>query len=311
VKTPDDVVALKNFLPESNWQRYFRNIVKCDDTYLKSRWDKLYDLRCKVAHNALMTASDLAQIEKLISEVKPKLLEAIAELSKVSVPSDEVEAVAEGAIRGISTAIGDFISMWQQIESITLRRLAVRKIRLSRNATAQDLVDNGILDEANAAMYDEMRRLRNTIVHGPTNEIPVDVILGCAVPLRSLLEAVQSTSFVEKLTELSEDERKIAIEERLDDTKQDIVESEVFCGRMAETNAGGWDIDEMSVESFEVDLEDDVCVVNLGFVASGEQHEERMYCGARIVGNALAVIDCNGDVMYENIAAEVESETDE
>ena len=46
----DDLAQLREFVPQSNWKRYFSTIVSCEDSFLKKRWDALYELRCKVAH---------------------------------------------------------------------------------------------------------------------------------------------------------------------------------------------------------------------------------------------------------------------
>lgn len=35
---------LKEFLPKSNWARYFSSLVDCEDTFLSKRWTELYDL---------------------------------------------------------------------------------------------------------------------------------------------------------------------------------------------------------------------------------------------------------------------------
>jgi hypothetical protein len=109
-KNPDDVKALQEFVPKSNWKRYFAKLVAWEDGQLKGRWEKLYLLRCKVAHNALMTGEDLEEIETLVGEVKPKLQEAIAKMSNVTVPPEEVERVAESAARTVNAAVGEFIA---------------------------------------------------------------------------------------------------------------------------------------------------------------------------------------------------------
>jgi hypothetical protein len=68
---PEDAAALKDLIPQSIWKRCFADLVDCEDLYLKTCWEKLDELRCKVAHNALMTAKYLEDTQKLISEVKP------------------------------------------------------------------------------------------------------------------------------------------------------------------------------------------------------------------------------------------------
>ncbi len=162
IKTLEDSKALQEFVPESNWKRYFGSLVACEDLYLKSRWEKLYDLRCKVAHNALITGNDLEEIERLIGEIKPRLEEAIAKLSTVKVPTEEVELVAESAARNINATLGEFITSWQRLEATVARRLAMRGVPTRRVSSGQDLVRLGILEADQMERYEEMRRLRNS-----------------------------------------------------------------------------------------------------------------------------------------------------
>src|SRR5206468_2850175 len=81
-----------------------------------SRWKELYELRCLVAHNAMLTKADIEKIERLVSQVRPKLVEAINNLPSVSVPADQMEAVAESAVRNVSESLGCFITIWQRLE---------------------------------------------------------------------------------------------------------------------------------------------------------------------------------------------------
>jgi len=46
---------IKALIPTSNWERYFSDQVGSDSAELASLWEKLYDLRCKVAHNKAFT----------------------------------------------------------------------------------------------------------------------------------------------------------------------------------------------------------------------------------------------------------------
>ncbi len=80
---------LKGFIPKSNWQRYFKDLVTCEDEQLKSRWKDLYDLRCNVAHNRGVTKNDFNEIEELVSEVTKPLNEAFNKRSEVVVSPEE------------------------------------------------------------------------------------------------------------------------------------------------------------------------------------------------------------------------------
>jgi hypothetical protein len=103
--TPEDVVQLKRMLPESNWSRYFSNLVNCDDTFLQKRWMELYELRCRIAHNALVVKSDYTRVKELTSELKEKLCEAINKLPQVQVPSEEIALVSENAAASATSSL--------------------------------------------------------------------------------------------------------------------------------------------------------------------------------------------------------------
>jgi hypothetical protein len=303
VTSGGDPGTLQSFVPKSNWQRYFSTLVACEDSYLRSRWEKLYDLRCRVAHNALMTAGDAKQIEKLVDELKPKIVAAIEKLPRVSVPREEADAVAENVARGVHAVIGEFISLWQQIESVVVSRLKRRGIQGSRVPNGAELLSYGLIDGGNVPLFDAMRATRNEIVHGPAINVPADIIRGYIASLQKLLAIAEERGYIEHLAELSEEDRRKAVEERLDEEKHWLVEEDAFSGAMAETNASEWDIDEISVEHIELDLPSETCAVRFSYTASGQQDEDRMFCGTDISGEATAIIDRDGEVRFEDVAA--------
>ncbi len=88
---------VKQYIPESNWNRYFSALVECDDRYLQKKWSELYDLRCKVAHNSLLTKAELESVKIITSELEVKLKDAINKLPKVKVPQTDVEQIAADA----------------------------------------------------------------------------------------------------------------------------------------------------------------------------------------------------------------------
>ncbi|HEY7309221.1 MAG TPA: hypothetical protein VH643_07700 [Gemmataceae bacterium] len=303
-KTADDVKVLQEFVPESNWKRYFAKLVAWEDGQLKSRWEKLYLLRCKVAHNALMTGDDLEEIEKLVGEVKPKLQEAIAKLSKVTVPPEEVELVAESAARTVNATVGEFITCWQQLEAAIANRMEARGKPKRLIHPAQELVRQGILDPSRMERYDEVRQVRNSIVHGPATEVPVDTIQHYVCVIGDLLACVEAGSYIEYLRELSKADLWTEIDSRVADTHHEIADSEVFNSTVAETNATGFAIGEYEVQ--DIDVGRDECVAKITFRSSGDQLEDRMHCGNVIIGEAEAVFDQEGRMEYRIIIAEVD-----
>lgn len=55
-----DIVS--DLIPRSNWERHFVNILHCEPKKLEKDWESLYELRCKVAHNAEFTLDDLNKL---------------------------------------------------------------------------------------------------------------------------------------------------------------------------------------------------------------------------------------------------------
>ena len=78
-----DFTILQEFIQESNWEKYFNENIKCDNDYLKSRWDKLYKYRNYIAHNKDFNNENLKVVEKLYEEVNEKLKEAFDGIDKI------------------------------------------------------------------------------------------------------------------------------------------------------------------------------------------------------------------------------------
>jgi len=86
------------FTPRSNWTRYFDGIVNCEEAYLKKRWERLYDLRCYVAHNAIIKKGDFEEITHITSDLEKILVAAIDMIHTVKVPEEEARQVVDRLI---------------------------------------------------------------------------------------------------------------------------------------------------------------------------------------------------------------------
>jgi|GEM_PF-4001725 len=136
-ETVDDLRAAQDLLPQSNWNRYFSEIVDCGDAYLNTRWKELYELRCRVAHNAIVNKDDRDRAVKLVSELAGKVEDAIRKLPQVRVPQSEVEQIAENAattrderVQAVLAALDDANRRKAAREAI--RSAAVRLFSASR-----------------------------------------------------------------------------------------------------------------------------------------------------------------------------------
>lgn len=309
-KTAEDLESLRAYVPQSNWSRYFAKLIECEGDYLQTRWNKLYDLRCKVAHNATVTVSDHQEIVKLVDEIKPHLEQALAKLHEVKVPPDDIEVVAESAARNVNSAVGQFIASWQRLEASIMRRIDHDTTKTRHvTPTAEELYDSCLLDSSGRDGFRELRLLRNKVVHGPSGEIPSETILGAVTAIQALIETVESEPFLFKLKQMSDEDRHWAIDSVIADATFDLLDHEECVSAMATTNASMYSVDEYEFES--IDLSGDECTVRMSFAATGESDEDRWFYGSRIIGDADAVIDSKGNVSFQNVHAAVDRDDGE
>ncbi|HDZ3723586.1 TPA: hypothetical protein RSW56_003627, partial [Vibrio cholerae] len=173
----------KGFLPKSNWERYFREHVNCDSSYLQVRWDRLYKLRCKIAHNNFFSKDDFEQVMILVQDVKPKIEDAIKNLDKVEVPEDEREELAEVVASKTSTLYGEYIQKWKHIEKAIIA--IVKEVSPTEDIPKhrplmvhlKELINIGLFDKS---LYDELKEanhIRNIIVHESERHLSNDELL--------------------------------------------------------------------------------------------------------------------------------------
>lgn len=162
---------LKSFVPKSNWERYFSNIVDCDHEYLRKRWEKLYDFRCKIAHNNKMNREDYEITEKLFKETKEKLKAAIDNLDKVNITNEEKDNLAQNMVINTDELYGMYIAKFKNFEDEMYRCAFNNNIDLSHShfvykmEIARILYDNDIIDESTLRKIDELVKVRNKVVH--------------------------------------------------------------------------------------------------------------------------------------------------
>ncbi len=171
---------LKEYIPKSNWQRYFSEIVDCEDSFLDSRWRKLYDLRCLIAHNSIVTKRDYEEIKKLVEEINASLDKAINDIDKISVPADDKEIVAESVMSNINLLYGEFIRTWKRLDSFVLKfsKLTihharekvmadgrVKRLSVPRHILYRELKKNSLLqlELTDKLMY--LQTFRNRLMH--------------------------------------------------------------------------------------------------------------------------------------------------
>jgi uncharacterized protein YutE (UPF0331/DUF86 family) len=158
---------LKEYGPQSNWKRYFSEIVECSNDYLDKKWNELYNLRCAVAHNSIVGKAEFERIERLVNEVGEYLQKAIDNLDKVYVPTEDKEQLAENIVGSINLDYETFLQSWRVFVSMLTR--AVTDFGLPPVASPYDALDslsnNGFLDESLLDEGLELLFVRDQIVH--------------------------------------------------------------------------------------------------------------------------------------------------
>lgn len=162
---------IKFLIPESNWERFFQPLVGCEAEFLKKRWDQLYELRCKVAHNKDFNKSNLESVNKLTSELKPWLEKALSSLESISVTEDEKDNVFENVLTLYDATLAKYMARIQRLEQILSSLLQLfgtetRSLHSSSFFELQKAVASiGILSDEQLVIINDVRRVRNMIVH--------------------------------------------------------------------------------------------------------------------------------------------------
>jgi hypothetical protein len=301
---------LEPHTPRSNWQRYFADIVECDEQFLRKRWEELYLLRCKVAHNAIMVEQDLQRIKELVGEVLPVLQSAIGRLPEVTVPETEAEGIAESAASTVSATVGEFILKWQQLERTILDRLPPGTRMLP---FGDEMLRRGLLSQESVWSYNQVRQIRNQVVHARSATIDESQIQATTSEIDAIVDWIENESFVSRLRAMGAQERQEIVEEMLNEAHFDILNSDEVIDTMAITNATEFDVDQIDITGIDFKEGDDTsCTVRFTFEAHGTHEDEnRMFSGDTVVGSGVAEIDPSGQLSFEEISAEVESPDEE
>jgi hypothetical protein len=117
-------------------------------------------------------------------------------------------------------------------------------------------------------------------------------------------KASKPLHYVKYIAYMPEEEAKEELEDHLSNRIWEITESGEFAGVMAETNACGFVIDEYSVESYETD--DGKVKVSISYYSSGDQIDDKTWCGDKISGTAEVSIADDGSIAFDEITASVD-----
>ena len=177
---------LKNGIPISNWERYFSPIVDCEDSYLEKRWSKLYEYRCKIAHNNDFNKTDYESTLKLYEEVKEKLQKATDNLDKIKLSDEDKEFIAENIAGTINELYGIFLNKWKfltlqfysllkdnedlfegQISGTISKLHGLERYKYSIIQMTRLLAKMGLINSEELQLFTQLNVIRNYMVHEP------------------------------------------------------------------------------------------------------------------------------------------------
>ncbi|MGZ9738560.1 hypothetical protein ACXX83_09005 [Pseudomonas sp. GNP012] len=89
----EDQERILRYIPRSNWEKYFSSLVDEKDHSLEKKWELLYKLRNKVAHNRNVKKSEYEQIKGLASNIKDVIGRATAKLGEIDINEEDRELI--------------------------------------------------------------------------------------------------------------------------------------------------------------------------------------------------------------------------
>lgn len=90
--TIDQLSILQSRLPNSNWNKYFKDTV--ENNKLQTNWNKLIIYRNIVAHNKILTKSEYDNLSEIVREILSELENAIESLNSLSINDDEQKKIS-------------------------------------------------------------------------------------------------------------------------------------------------------------------------------------------------------------------------
>lgn len=106
---------LEQFIQKSNWERYFNSFVDCEDGYLLKKWNRLYEIRCLIAHNSFINKNEFDEANTIVNELEIIFINAIESIEDIIIPKEERNAVIESVVSSKSELANQFLEKWHPI----------------------------------------------------------------------------------------------------------------------------------------------------------------------------------------------------
>lgn len=192
---------LLEFLPKSNWDKFFKDIVECDDKFLEERWKELYDLRNKIAHTSSFSKEDFLRIETLSQEIEEKLNKAFENIDNIEINDEDKEKLSESITASLNEDIGKFLKEWNQYEKTIKDIYHINDEQKNKLITTFNNVLKNELDTKTFEEISLLRQYRNNLVHN-TEDINQENILKNIEKVRKVLYSTWKIQVLKAFHEL-------------------------------------------------------------------------------------------------------------
>ncbi|WDC90554.1 HEPN domain-containing protein [Priestia megaterium] len=158
---------LKEYVPKSNWERYFSELVECDEKYLSKNWKKLYEFRNKIAHSVSLNRSNYEEIKNISIKIEGIFQKAIESLDQIHVPTEDKEIIAEDLAINRSTSSNNFLQEYRQLE-LVINKLLPNPTQGSPNHindSVKYLLAENLINSDLARQIKLIVKIRNLVVH--------------------------------------------------------------------------------------------------------------------------------------------------
>lgn len=151
-----NIEELKSLLPTSNWEKYFSKELKISSKDLSDKWEKLYDMRCIIAHNRTFSKDNYDTVEKLVDELKTHISTALKNLDDVKVESIDFNDFIQDVLIQLDNAAFIFIKKFQalmhkvnkKLDSIDVQKIYGHKLEeLNFQHRMGILLNDGVINE--------------------------------------------------------------------------------------------------------------------------------------------------------------------
>jgi len=101
-----------DYLPKSNWDRYFSDLVDAESEQLNKKWRRLYEIRNKVAHNKTMCSEDFNIASTFCDELNKVFRNAYENIENIEIPEKDKESIGLRTIETVNEPTINFINKY-------------------------------------------------------------------------------------------------------------------------------------------------------------------------------------------------------